>query len=294
MNKLNISTNTKLSILDCSNNSIQTLNILQNKEISSITCNNNDTTTLNVSSLRKLVFLDILSNQLCVLNIKNGANNSILPVNFNFKSNPKLSCIIVDNANHSGINWNNIDTNSNFISSQEECQTLGYISIPIDKLEDTVQCSFFILPKLTNGNYYTESDGLGDLLIEGDEISTSKKIYIYTENNYGSNESSFNVIIHKNSSLDTFKDVTVCGPYTLTILEKEKYYTESAGQGILLNHGNLITVSQRIFIYIGAKIDHECPDEIGFNITIHPLFDFELSSDQIEIQRQSIMVTSNN
>ena len=171
---------------------------------------------------------------------------------------------------------------------------MGYISIPIDKLEDTVQCSFFILPKLTNGNYYTESDGLGDLLIEGDEISTSKKIYIYTENNYGSNESSFNVIIHKNSSLDTFKDVTVCGPYTLTILEKEKYYTESAGQGILLNHGNLITVSQRIFIYIGAKIDHECPDEIGFNITIHPLFDFELSSDQIEIQRQSIMVTSDN
>lgn len=50
-----------------------------------------------------------------------------------------------------------------------------------DAPEDVAVCDFYILPALTNGNYYTGTMGTGVSLIAGDQIVISRTVYVYAE-----------------------------------------------------------------------------------------------------------------
>ncbi|MBU2928396.1 T9SS type B sorting domain-containing protein, partial [Winogradskyella psychrotolerans] len=69
----------------------------------------------------------------------------------------------------------------------------------VDTLADQAECGSYILPALTDGNYFTGTNGTGTPLNAGDTISTTQTIYIYndigTAPNTCSNESSFDIII---------------------------------------------------------------------------------------------------
>ncbi|TDY11581.1 lamin tail domain-containing protein, partial [Meridianimaribacter flavus] len=69
----------------------------------------------------------------------------------------------------------------------------------VDTLPDVEVCSEYTLPTLTNGNYFTETNGTGTQLNAGDNINTNQTIYIYNEvgtaPNNCSNESSFEITI---------------------------------------------------------------------------------------------------
>ncbi len=64
-------------------------------------------------------------------------------------------------------------------------------------LDDVTVCSSFILPEITAGNFFTESNGEGTLLSSGDEITATQTIYVFSSSDIGcSSESSFLVFIN--------------------------------------------------------------------------------------------------
>ncbi len=205
---IDVSNNSTLSFLSCSNNLLTNLDITKNTNLSTLDCNSNQLTVLDLSKNNKLIELytqfnaltaldlsqnPILTdincsyNNLCALNAKNG-NNVNFSV-FNFKNNPNLNCVVVDNPSSNHTTWSP-SSFSNYVTSQSDCSAF----VPIDTLNDVITNSF-TLPTLTYGNYYTATGGNGTLLNAGDVITTSQTIYIYNETVCDSNETSFNVFI---------------------------------------------------------------------------------------------------
>ena len=93
LKKLEINNNKALLILNCSNNQIEVLDVVANTQLTDLYCNNNN---------------------LNYLNIKNGNNSKI--VNFDFRNNPNLSCILVDNQYYSNQYWSyKKDATANFL-----------------------------------------------------------------------------------------------------------------------------------------------------------------------------------
>ncbi|WP_237732419.1 T9SS type A sorting domain-containing protein, partial [Flavobacterium sp. UGB4466] len=81
-----------------------------------------------------LTYLNCSSNALTTLNMKNGKNTIMSNYNFDLKNNPKLSCIQVDNASYSTINWSSAkDATANY---SNECQNDLYTLIPDSNFEN--------------------------------------------------------------------------------------------------------------------------------------------------------------
>ncbi|WP_254453224.1 gliding motility-associated C-terminal domain-containing protein [Winogradskyella undariae] len=123
---------------------------------------------------------------------------------------------VTDNSNYSGATTNTLtitDIPADFnglqyycIISSDSCNLVSnaaqllVLNPEVNTLNDVSICSEFILPALTNGNYYTGTNGTGILLNAGETITTSQTIYIYNEvgttPNTCTSESSFNITIY--------------------------------------------------------------------------------------------------
>ncbi|PQJ81661.1 hypothetical protein BTO16_03340 [Polaribacter glomeratus] len=137
-----------------------------------------------------------------------------------------------------------------------------------DTLEDVVRCvnEPYLLPKLTNGKYFTQSKGKGTELTAGDLISKSAKIFIYNKNNNCDAETSFNIEIRILPRADIFTDVFACKPFVLPVLNNGTYYSESGGQGDQLKAGDIISETKIIYIYsIDTKLEG-CVNENIFTV----------------------------
>ncbi len=187
LRELDITNNTKLSYLACEQNQITALNPTNTPQLVTLLCFNNLITELDLSLNRQLTELNCSSNDLCRLNLKNGNNNNASLIDFNL--NPDLNCVVVDNANGNHTTWQPLNF-SNYVGSLDACSTI----VPIDRLPDFIG-KYYILPPLSNGNYFTASGGQGVPLNSGDLITTSQSIYIYNESSCHVNEHIFNVII---------------------------------------------------------------------------------------------------
>lgn len=188
LTNLDISLNTNLSFLSCEQNQITILNTETNNRLAFLYCYSNQITNLDFTQNTNLTDLNCSNNLLCLLNLKNGNNNNFVAVNFD--SNPDLNCVIVDNVNGNHSTWTP-NTFTNYVEFNNECSSF----VPVDTLENIIGTSY-TLPPLSNGEYFTESGGLGMQLNSGDIISSSQTIYIYNETTCDNNESSFSVIIN--------------------------------------------------------------------------------------------------
>ncbi len=141
---------------------------------------------------------------------------------------------------------------------------------PIDTLVDVTTCidAPYTLPVVTNGNYFTQSGGLGIALNSGDIITTSQRIYIYNFNGICPNETSFNVEVRPLPPLNSFTDIYNCTPYTLPILNAGKYYTQANAQGTELLPGEVISTTQTIYVYNEYDDLKTCINEAFFTIHI--------------------------
>lgn len=92
-----------LKTLNVSGNQLTVLDISKNILLENLNCSNNQIASLDVSKHLKLTNLYSNNNSLNSLNLKNGKNN--LLINFDFRNNPNLSCIQVDNESYSNLNW---------------------------------------------------------------------------------------------------------------------------------------------------------------------------------------------
>lgn len=116
------------------------------------------------------------------------------------------------------------ETQSLFIfSGTDNCYDENLFTITIypfesvDVLKDAKECSGYILPELTNGNYFTDTGGKGTELSAGDTINQTGTIYIYASAGSCYDESNFHVAI----------DSSICQeqPTPLCYLEFPKFFT---------------------------------------------------------------------
>jgi gliding motility-associated-like protein len=187
LTNLDVSKNTELTILSCENNRLTSLDLSFNSDLSTLNCGFNQLSELDVSKNTSLTTIDCNNNDLCRLNIKNGNNSNAY---VNFSANLNLNCVVVDNTSNNHNSWTP-STFSNYVSSQNDCSDF----VNVSALNNIITNSFYILPTLTYGNYYTQSGANGTALFAGNIISTSQTIYIYNESICASNESRFSVLI---------------------------------------------------------------------------------------------------
>lgn len=136
----------------------------------------------------------------------------------------------------------------------------------IDEPEDVITCDSYTLPALTYGDYFTESGGGGLALFEGDFITSSDTLYVYSFNGFCANQRDFEVII-----IDSPSPVVACGSYTLPDLQVGNYYTEINGQGDIIPAGTVYTSSQTIYAFANTTTFPNCTSTFTLPITIKPL-----------------------
>ncbi|PQJ72835.1 T9SS type B sorting domain-containing protein [Polaribacter butkevichii] len=175
-----------------------------------------------------------------------------------------------------------ITTSQNIYYYAEEITTgtncTGYdISVTInplpeaDTLSDITRCEDDLptLPALVNGNYFTGKNGSGTPLFEGDQISSSQRIYIYNTNASCSAETSFLVVIKPIPTIPDFFDISVCEPYILPELSfGGKFFTEANGAGTELKPGDAIEQTQDVYIFNQDPDIATCANEKVFTVNI--------------------------
>lgn len=195
LNTLNLTNNRNLMILSCGENQLTEINLKANNNLTELYCQDNLITELDVSNNASLNNLNCSNNVLCQLNVKN-SNNTNMQL-FDATLNNELVCIFVDDVTYSETNWTNIDSQSKFVASRDECTTVLNDFLEVDDLDDVVALSY-TLPNLSFGNYFTRPFGDGTQLSAGTVITTTQTIYIYINNGCYENQSSFSVLISDN------------------------------------------------------------------------------------------------
>jgi gliding motility-associated-like protein len=156
--------------------------------------------------------------------------------------------------------------------------TLDISQPAVDVLNDTSVCESYTLPSLTNGEYFTETDGAGTQLYAGDVILSTQTIFIFKRLNAGCfNQSSFTITINPLPAISSRSDIDICDQYVLTGLQVGDYFTGPNGTGDLLPGGTVITTSQMIYIYAtSGNTTPVCTAQNSFQINI-----FSTSADVI-------------
>ena len=142
----------------------------------------------------------------------------------------------------------------------------------VDNLTDVTSCDSYTLPALTNGNYFSATNGGGTPLNAGDVIATSTTLFVFSESATTPNcsdETSFVISINSTPIVDSPIDVTVCDSYTLPALNNGNYFSATNGGGTAYNTGDLITASTTLFVFSETATTPNCSDENSFVITIN-------------------------
>jgi gliding motility-associated-like protein len=111
LKSLDVSKNINLLNLQCVENQLKALDLSKNPDLYLLYCRNNQLSSLDVSKNPKIRYVSCYNNNLTSLNLKNG-KNTIFNIDFwyyvNFKFNPDLKCILVDNSAYSNTNWSDL------------------------------------------------------------------------------------------------------------------------------------------------------------------------------------------
>ncbi|RZJ67112.1 MAG: T9SS type B sorting domain-containing protein [Flavobacterium sp.] len=147
--------------------------------------------------------------------------------------------------------------------------TISVSQPAIDTVGNQTVCGGYVLPAITNGNYFTGPNGTGTALQAGDFVGTTQTIYIYKQlNALCSNQNSFTVTVNPAPAIDSRSNIDVCNSYTLTTLDVGNYFTGPNGTGTQLAAGTVITESQVLYIYATNPNPPFCTAENSFEINI--------------------------
>lgn len=151
----------------------------------------------------------------------------------------------------------------------------------VDDPADVVSCDNYILPALTNGNYFSGPNGTGTPLFAGDVISVNGPnfpgvYYVYNQLAHTtSSGTSGNCSLQNDFRIDlvdttVFTATSGCGVYTLPAVPFGGYYTAPNGGGTQITDLN-ITSSQVVYYFTNTTTLPNCTSNLNYNITIHPL-----------------------
>ncbi|MDN3596321.1 T9SS type B sorting domain-containing protein [Zunongwangia endophytica] len=188
---------------------------------------------------------------------------------------------------------------SDFESCTNEKFFTVYIEgVRVDRPEAINACDSYILPKLKEGAYFTESGGQGDEINPGTEITESTSLYIYKKAGVRfvcEDEYEFNIRISRTPIVSEMPDIEVCGSYKvptkysatsagIASSDYEMYYaTDPEDQDAMLKPGTIITQPGTYTIYFKAqsKFNETCFDYTSFNVTVYPLQDLEVEREAV-------------
>jgi gliding motility-associated-like protein len=194
--------------------------------------------------------------------------------------------------------YNETGTNPNCTAENSFVITINQTPLA-DTPSNVTNCDSFILPSLTNGNYFTQSGGNGTALFAGDAITSTQTIFVYNATATNPNctaENSFLVTINLTPLADAPSDVTNCDSYILPSLTNGNYFTQSGGNGMALFAGNSITSTQTIFVYNETATNPNCTAENSFFVTINqsPTADFEFKNAEVDLINPEIVLINNS
>lgn len=165
---------------------------------------------------------------------------------------------------------------------------------PVDILSNILVCDEYVLPVLTNGNYFTEENGGGTPLFAGNVITETQIIFIYNQDLAGgcASSSSFKVEVIDPLKL-TFSSGSHCGRYKLPVLEYGQLYTQPNGAGTMLTQGAWINTSQTVYVHYTAIVEPFCQINTSFDITILPVPVLEVVQDVFDCVSYTLPPLSN-
>ena len=136
----------------------------------------------------------------------------------------------------------------------------------VDNLPDAYVCLEYILPTLTNGEYYTQSKGEGTRLDVGTPIIVNNTtIYIFNNNtNDCSEESFFKVYIANDFDID----LEYCESFTIPSTPLGKFYKNENGVDEIIP-GTDLTADTTVYFY--SELNGEVCSEKKFELIITPL-----------------------
>ncbi|MBC7642169.1 MAG: T9SS type B sorting domain-containing protein [Flavobacterium sp.] len=147
--------------------------------------------------------------------------------------------------------------------------TLTFAEPVIDVFSNITVCESYTLPPITNGQYFTGTQGTGAILQPGQVLNSTQTIYVFRRlNSTCYNQNSFTVTINAYPLIDSRSDIDVCDQYILTELAVGKYYTGINGTGTQLPANAVITASQLIYIYASTNTTPNCTSQNSFQINI--------------------------
>ncbi|WP_288979970.1 T9SS type B sorting domain-containing protein [uncultured Flavobacterium sp.] len=151
----------------------------------------------------------------------------------------------------------------------------------VDAPADVISCDNYILPALTNGNYFSGPNGTGTPLSAGDVISVNGPnfpgiYYVYNRlphttssglSRYCSLQNDFRIDL-----VDTtiFTAVSGCGIYTLPPVPFGGYYTAPNGGGTQITNLDIPT-SQVVYYFTTTTTLPNCTSNLNYNITVNSL-----------------------
>ncbi|PLX08061.1 MAG: hypothetical protein C0596_08515, partial [Marinilabiliales bacterium] len=140
----------------------------------------------------------------------------------------------------------------------------------VDAPADVSACDSYILPALTDGEYFETTGGIDPLPV-GYEVTSDMTIYVYAADGSCTAENSFFVDITTTPLVDAPADVSACDVYTLPALTNGDYYSATGGVGPIAA-GTDILSDQTIYVYAA---NGSCSAENSFyvDITTTPLVD---------------------
>jgi gliding motility-associated-like protein len=159
------------------------------------------------------------------------------------------------------------------ICATTQDMTVEVIARPlVDEFSNQSVCASegaFILPTLTNGVYYSQPNGGGNILTQVEVSNTPQTVYIFAQGTLAgcSSESSFTVTFIEVDA-DELNNVEECARYFLPELSAgNAYYTGPGATGIQLFAGQAVEDSQTIYIYAGSP--EGCFDQSSFEVVIN-------------------------
>jgi len=153
---------TTLKQLNISSNNLKAIDLTKNVLLTSVNAKSNQLLNLDLSKNTALQEADFSANNLFSLNLKNGKNATLTAGNF--KSNPNLTCIQVDDKGFSDANWSNFKETT--ASYNLVCDNNNFTLIPDTVFENRL---------ITLG---IDKDGLNGGVLTS-SISSVKELNIY-------------------------------------------------------------------------------------------------------------------
>lgn len=152
------------------------------------------------------------------------------------------------------------------------------VVIGVDPPTDIHQCNPYTLPQSSVAKYFTGPNGTGTEIPGGTIISQSTLVYMYIPS--GSADCIINFPINITISqpeVDTLPHVSECETYVLPEITNGTYYTHPAGQGTQLFPGDVLTHTQRVYIF--NQVVAGCYNQTSFIVTINEAPEIDSRSD---------------